>query len=43
VRDTGPFLYNVAYGTHPTVRIFYSPQIIAWLKNGKKGTIATAR
>lgn len=39
VRDTGPFLYNVAYGTHPTVRIFYSPQIIAWLKGGRKGNI----
>ncbi len=39
VRDTGPFINNTAYGTHPTVRIFYSPQVIAWLKAGKKGEI----
>ncbi len=39
VRDTGPFINNVYYGTHPAVRIFYSPQVIAWLKAGKKGSI----
>jgi Cytochrome P460 len=39
VRDTGPFINNVYYGTHPAVRIFYSPQIITWLKGGKKGNI----
>ncbi|MBI3652383.1 MAG: cytochrome P460 family protein [Acidobacteria bacterium] len=31
VRDTGPYLNNTYYGTHPAVRIYYSPEIIAWL------------
>ncbi len=39
VRDTGPYVFGSYYGTHPAVRLFYSPQIITWLKNGKKGTI----
>jgi hypothetical protein len=39
VRDTGPFAFGQYYGTHPVVRLFYSPQVITWLKNGKKGPI----
>jgi len=39
VRDTGPFISGKAYGTHPNVRIFYSPQVMAWLKAGRKGAI----
>lgn len=35
VRDTGPFIAGAAYGTHPAVRIFYSPEVYAWLKAGR--------
>jgi hypothetical protein len=39
VRDTGPFIQGVYYGTHPVVRIYYSPQIMQWLLGGRQGTI----
>ncbi len=39
VRDTGPFLLGENYGTHPAVRIFYSPEIMRWLCNGRRGLI----
>lgn len=39
VRDTGPYIGGKAYGTHPTVRIVYSPEVIAWMKKGRKGAI----
>lgn len=39
LRDTGPFLNNTAYGVHPTVKIYYSPQVIDWLKRGSTGAI----
>ncbi len=35
VRDTGPFIAGAAYGTHPAVRIFYSPEVYDWLKAGR--------
>ena len=31
LRDTGPFINNVSYGVHPTVKIYYSPAVINWL------------
>ena len=31
LRDTGPFVNTVAYGVHPTVKIYYSPSVINWL------------
>jgi hypothetical protein len=31
IRDTGPWLNGKYYGTHPAVRIFYSPEILQWL------------
>lgn len=40
VRDTGPYINGVYYGTHPAVRIFYSPEVMTWLRGGRKGTIA---
>src|SRR3954466_328611 len=40
VRDTGPFLNLNNYGTHPAVRIYYSPEIITWLVNGRVGAPA---
>jgi mono/diheme cytochrome c family protein len=35
VRDTGPFIDGVYYGTHPAVRIYYSPEIVEWLEKGR--------
>lgn len=35
VRDTGPFIDETYYGTHPAVRIYYSPAVIAWLEKGR--------
>lgn len=40
VRDTGPFIGGVSYGTHTAVRIYYSAQVIQWLRDGRQGAIA---
>jgi len=37
VRDTGPYVRDVSYGTHPAVRIYYSPEMMDWLRNGRRG------
>lgn len=39
VRDTGPFSKGVYYGTHPAVRIFYSPEAMKWLIKGRQGEL----
>jgi mono/diheme cytochrome c family protein len=39
VRDTGPFLDGTYFGTHPAVRIYYSPGVMRWLLAGRQGTI----
>ena len=39
VRDTGPYIDGVYYGTHPAVRVFYSPGIMRWLIGGRVGKI----
>ncbi len=39
VRDTGPFVRGEYFGTHPAVRIFYSPEVMTWLENNRKGEI----
>lgn len=39
VRDTGPFIDGREYGTHPAVRVFYSPEIVQWLVDGRQGKI----
>jgi mono/diheme cytochrome c family protein len=39
VRDTGPFIEEVSYGTHPAVRIYYSPTYMRWLTDGRQGTV----
>lgn len=36
VRDTGPFIDNTSYGTHTAVRIYYSPEVIKWLTDGRQ-------
>jgi hypothetical protein len=35
VRDTGPYVYEEYLGTHPAVRVYYSPAIMRWLVNGR--------
>lgn len=37
VRDTGPYVNHTMYGTHPAVRVYYSPEMMAWLRNGRHG------
>jgi len=37
VRDTGPYLNGISYGVHPAVQIWYSPEMIDWLRGGRKG------
>jgi hypothetical protein len=40
IRRTGPYADGVDYSTHGNVRIFYSPDVIEWLKQGRpKGGI----
>ncbi len=39
VRDTGPLIQGKSYGTHPAVRVYYSPGVIRWLMNGRVGPI----
>jgi hypothetical protein len=42
VRDTGPYINDVAAVVHPGVRIFYSPEVSQWLLNGRNGPIPDA-
>ena len=35
VRNTGPFVYQQNFGTHPAVRIWYSPEVVDWLNKGR--------
>jgi hypothetical protein len=39
LRDTGPFIKNFSFGVHPTVKIYYSPEIMNWLVADRAGTI----
>ena len=39
IRDTGPYINGRSYGTHPAVRVYYSPEVILWLMNGRRGAI----
>src|SRR6202451_139985 len=38
-RATGPYHGGVYYGTHPAVRIYYSPKIMKWLTTGRQSVI----
>jgi len=38
-RDTGPFVLSTSYGVHPAVRIYYSPEVLAWLEAGRSGAV----
>jgi len=39
IRDTGPYKNGQYYGTHPAVRIYYSPEVMSWLKGDRQGEI----
>lgn len=39
VRDAGPFVLGENYGTHPAVRIYYSPEVERWLKEDREGDL----
>ena len=39
IRDTGPYKNGTYYGTHPAVRIYYSPEMMTWLQGGRQGEI----
>jgi len=40
VRNTGPFLDNKNFGTHPAVKVHYSPQVWDWMKaKDRAGTL----
>lgn len=39
VRDTGPYIDGAYYGTHPAVRVWYSPAAARWVLGGRKGDI----
>src|SRR6266436_4985191 len=32
IRNTGPFIGGLSYGTHDAVKVFYSSQVWEWLK-----------
>ncbi len=32
IRNTGPFIGGTAFGTHPAVKVYYSPNMWEWLK-----------
>src|SRR5260370_1296301 len=40
VRDTGPYLNGAYYGTHPAVRVWYSPDAAKWILKGRHGDVA---
>lgn len=40
VRDTGPYVSGAYYGVHPAVKIYYSPEVVRWLKDGRQGVIS---
>lgn len=39
IRDTGPYIGGKSYGTHPAVRVYYSPGVMRWLLGGRVGRI----
>ena len=37
VRETGSYVDGVYSGPHPSVQVWYSPEMIDWLRAGRKG------
>src|SRR5262249_36630360 len=38
-RSTGPYIEGKSYGVHLAVRIYYSPELWAWMQTDRKGEI----
>ncbi|MFL5381863.1 MAG: hypothetical protein ACJ8GN_05055 [Longimicrobiaceae bacterium] len=36
IRNTGPFIDGKNFGTHPAVRVYYSPSVWAWMTTGHR-------
>jgi len=36
IRNTGPFVDGRNFGTHPAVRIYYSPRVWTWMTTGRR-------
>jgi cytochrome c551/c552 len=39
IRDTGPWINDLYYGTHKAARVYYSPKVVEWLKGDRAGEI----
>ncbi len=39
IRSTGPWIDGQNFGTHPAVRVYYSPGVWAWVQGGRQGDI----
>lgn len=39
IRDTGPYRDGKYYGTHPAVKVYYSPEVLQWLVSGRQGEV----
>lgn len=39
IRDTGPWINDIYYGTHKAARVYYSPAVMTWLTNNREGEI----
>ncbi|GIW07115.1 MAG: hypothetical protein KatS3mg060_1920 [Dehalococcoidia bacterium] len=39
IRQTGPVVDGLDFETHGRVRLYYSPEVYAWLKNNRQGEI----
>lgn len=39
IRDTGPYKNGKYYGTHPAVKIWYSPDFLSWMVAGRQGEV----
>jgi hypothetical protein len=39
IRDTGPYKNGKYFGTHLAVKIYYSPEMMKWLVEGRKGEV----
>ena len=39
IRQTGPVVDGLDFATHGRVRVYYSPEVEAWLRNGRRGEI----
>ncbi|HEV7241857.1 MAG TPA: hypothetical protein VGQ36_21680 [Thermoanaerobaculia bacterium] len=39
IRDTGPWINDIYYGTHKAAKVYYSPAMMTWLTGNREGAI----